>query len=320
MRDVPQSPTAPSARGGIAFGAGAYGLWGLLPLYIAILVPAGAFEVIAHRVVWSLLFCVAALALIGGLGRYLALLRNPALLRRLALAAALVSVNWSVFVIAALAGFLVDVALGYFLNPILTSLLAVAVLKERLRPAQWASLALSAAAFVVIAIGYGTVPWVALTVATTFALYGLIKKQVGPSVGAMEGMAVETTVLSPFALAYLGYLAWAGSATFATAGVENTVLGSGPIVHSLLLMGAGPATAIPLIMFSAASRRLPLATMASLQYIAPILQFVIGVAVLGEAMPIARWIGFALVWVALVILTVDGMRRSMPHRQERPRN
>ncbi|ACQ81445.1 RarD protein, DMT superfamily transporter [Beutenbergia cavernae DSM 12333] len=302
-------PASPPDRWGVPLGVSAYVLWGVLPLYLALLEPAGPVEIIAHRVVWSLLFCLVGLALARGMRSYLTVLRTPRLLRPLAVAAVLVGVNWTVFVFAVQAGHVIDAALGYFINPLVTALLAVLVLRERLRPVQWAALGLSGVAVVVITVGYGTLPWVALALAGSFGLYGLVKNRVGRDVGALPGLAAETTVLAPLALGYLVWLALTGTAAFGQPGADAT-----PVGYALLLMAAGPATAIPLLLFAGAARRLPLASMASLQYLAPLMQFGLGVVVFGEEMPLARWVGFVLVWVALAALTVDGLRAARATR------
>jgi chloramphenicol-sensitive protein RarD len=213
----------------------------------------------------------------------------------LGLAGVFIVINWLTYVFATLSGHVVEAALGYFLNPIVTVLLGVLVLRERLRPAQWAAIGISAVAALVLAIGYGSVPLVALTLAFSFGLYGLVKKQVGPNVDAIVGLTVETAWLTPFAIAGLGILA-------ATTGLT---LGAAGPVHFVLLLSAGVVTAVPLLFFAAAARRLPLTLLGLTQYLAPVLQFVLGVTVLGEPMPVERWIGFALVWLALIVLSVD---------------
>jgi chloramphenicol-sensitive protein RarD len=293
---VPSSPT----RSGLLAGVGAYVLWGVLPLYFPLLQPAGAVEIVAHRVIWSLVFCVALLAVTRTWGAFVGTLRNRRTLGLLTLAAVLLAVNWIVFVFGVLSDRVVDASLGYFINPLVTVGLAVLVLHERLRPVQWVALGFGAAAVLVITIGLGSVPWIALTLAASFGFYGLIKNRVGRSVGAVPGLATETLVLAPLALAYLLVLQAHGTGSFSTHGTW----------HAAALASAGVVTAIPLLLFGSAARRLPLALVGMLQYIAPVMQFLIGVVVLDEQMPPARWFGFALVWVALVTLSVDGLRHS----------
>ncbi|MFI2754389.1 EamA family transporter RarD [Cellulomonas sp. P22] len=284
-------------RLGLATGVSAYLLWGMLPLYFPLLQPAGAVEIIGHRIVWSLVFCLLLLAVTRGWGPFRTVLRSPRTLALLFAAATLLAVNWLVFVYGVLSGQVVDAALGYFINPIVTVALAVVVLHERVRPIQWVALGIAATAVVVITVGNGRLPWIALAVASTFGVYGLLKNRVGRTVGAIPGLAVETLVLAPAALAYLVVLEARGTGSFGSSGGW----------HAVALAASGVVTAVPLLLFGTAARRLPLSVLGMLQYLAPVLQLVVGVAVLHEPMPAARWAGFALVWVALVILTVDGV-------------
>ncbi|KQY47192.1 EamA family transporter RarD [Cellulomonas sp. Root137] len=309
MTDSPATrPAATPLDGlGLATGVGAYVLWGVLPLYFPLLQPAGAVEIIAHRVVWSLLFCLLLLMVTRTWGTFVAALGNRRTLGVLAIAAVLLAVNWLVFVFGILTDRVVDAALGYFINPLVTVTLAVVVLRERLRAVQWVALGFGAAAVVIITAGYGQLPWIALTLALSFGFYGLLKNRVGRSVGAVPGLAVETLVLFPVALGYLVWLSAVGEGTFETEGLG----------HALVLASSGIVTSIPLLLFNTAARRLPLSMIGLLQYIAPTLQFLIGVLVLHEQMPAARWWGFALVWVALGILTVDGIRHGHAQRLSR---
>lgn len=290
------SPSRTSA--GLAAGIGAYALWGVFPLYFPLLEPAGPVEIIAHRVVWSLVFCVLVLALTRTWRAFAALWRRPRTLALLGLAAAFLAVNWLVYVYAVNAGHVVDASLGYFINPLVTVLLAVVFLGERLRAVQWAALGLGTVAVVVIALGHGTVPWVALVLAGSFGVYGLIKSRVGGHVEAAPGLAAETALLAPLAGGYWLWLELQGTSTFGAYGGW----------HAVALASAGAVTAVPLLMFGAATRRLPLSVVGLVQYLTPVLQFTIGVAVLHEAMSGARWAGFALVWAALLVLVVDGFR------------
>lgn len=298
------SPEAPLDRLGLAAGIGAYVLWGVLPLYFPLLQPAGAVEIIANRVVWSLLFCILLLGVTRTWGAFVAALRHRRTLGLLSIAAVLLAVNWLVFVFGILTDRVVDAALGYYINPLVTVTLAVVVLRERLRLVQWVALGFGAAAVVVITAGYGQLPWIALALALSFGFYGLIKNRVGRSVGAVPGLAVETLVLAPLAAGYLVWINATGTGTFATEGAG----------HALILVSSGVVTAIPLLFFNSAARRLPLSMLGLLQYIAPTLQLIIGVVVLGEQMPAARWWGFGLVWVALALLTVDGVRNGRAQR------
>jgi len=280
---------------GLAFAIGSYFLWGFLPVLFYLLRSASAVEVVSWRIVLALLFCAVLLTVMRGWGRLVALLRDRRAVLTLALAAVLIVVNWLVYVYASANGHVVEASLGYFTNPIVTVLLGVVLLRERLRPAQWVAVGVSAIAVLVIAIGYGSFPWIALTLAASFGLYGLVKKRVGPAADAVSGLTVETAVLTPVAAVALVVL---GST------VGLSVAGAGP-VHLLLILSLGFATATPLILFAAAARRIPLVYLGLVQYLTPIMQLVIGVLFLHEQMPPERWLGFGIVWVALVILTVD---------------
>ncbi len=298
-------PDQRSLRRGMVAGVGAYAMWGVLPLYFPLMAGAGVWEIGAHRVLWSMLFCGLLLALTGTLGQVRALLRDRGVLGRLALASSFLAANWVTFLYAVLTDRVVDASLGYFINPIITVLLAVLVLRERLRPMQWVAIGIAAVGVVVITIGYGTMPWVAVVLAGSFGIYGLAKNRIGRTVPALPGLLVETTALMPVSLAYVVVLGIQGTGTFLTA-TDATALGHP--WHSLALAGSGIATAVPLVCFAVATRALPLSTVGLLQFIAPTMQFIIGVAVLGEQMPAARWAGFVLVWVALVLLGVEGQR------------
>jgi chloramphenicol-sensitive protein RarD len=303
------APPASIDRTGALLGVTAYVLWGAMPLFFPLLQPAGPIEIIAHRVVWSLLFCLLLLVVMRKLPAYRAAFRSRRTVGLLAIAAVLVATNWTVYVYGVLSGHVLDAALGYFINPLVTVLLAVVVLKERLRPAQWVALGIGTAAVIVLTIGVGRLPWIALTLAMSFGLYGLIKNRVGRDVEALPGLAVETTLLFPVSLGYLVFLGATGAGTFATEGAG----------HALLLASSGVVTALPLLLFSAAARRLPLSLVGMLQYLAPVLQFLVGLLVFNEDMPPARWAGFSLVWLALIILSVDGLRAMRGTRLTVPR-
>lgn len=298
-------------RAGLALGLSCYLLWGAFPLYFRLLDQASATEIVAHRAVWSLGFCLLALVLMRSVRQFGEVLRRPAMVAQLAVAAVLVASNWLVYVYGVNSGRTVDAALGYFINPLVTVLLAVLVLRERLRPLQWVASGIGAAAVVVIAVGYGELPWIALTLAVTFGLYGLAKNRVGRTVGALPGLAVETTVLFPVAVAYLVWLGVTGAGTFGAAGPDR-------VPYMLLLLAAGPLTAVPLLLFGAAARRLPLSVVGMLQYLTPVLQLLVGVLVFHEPMPPERWAGFVLVWLAIALLTLDGWRHRPPGRARRP--
>ncbi|HLV56961.1 MAG TPA: EamA family transporter RarD [Actinotalea caeni] len=292
-------------RRGLAAALGAFGLWGVFPLFIGLLAPANPVEISAHRVVWTFATCLLVLAVVGTLRRTWTTASDRRLLARLALGAVFLASNWLIFVIAVEIDRVVDASLGYFLNPLVSAGLAVVVLRERLRPAQWVALGIAGVGIVVMAVGLGTVPWIALALAATFGMYGLTKKQVGGRVTALSGLSIETAVLLLPALVYLVVLQGSGASTF---GADVGV--GGLPGHSLLLVSSGFVSAVPLVLFAAAARRLPLATVAMTQFVAPVLQFLAGVVVLGEQMSTPRWIGFGFVWVALVVLSVDIVRST----------
>ncbi len=287
------------------FGLAAYGMWGLFPLYFPLLEPAGAVEILAHRIVWSLVVVAIILALGRRWSWLRPLLGDPALMTRLTVAALLITVNWVVYIWGVNHGHVVEASLGYFINPLVTVLLGVLLLHERLRPVQWTAVGIGLLAVVVLTVAYGRPPWIALVLAGSFAGYGLMKKQVGARVEALQSLAVETAVLAGPAAAYLAWLAVRGEGQ----------LGSGGRGASLLLLSAGIVTAVPLLFFAAAARRVPLTTMGLLQYLTPVLQLLIGVLVYDEAMPPARLAGFALVWLALLVLSVDALRRGGLNRR-----
>ncbi|MEV7692402.1 EamA family transporter RarD [Microbacterium sp. NPDC089189] len=300
---------APGERvvaGGL-YASGAYALWGVLPLYFLLLAPVGPFEIVGWRILFSLVFCALLIAVTRAWRPLLAIMRQPRLLALTALAGVLIFINWQTYLIGTLSGHVIETSLGYFTNPIVTVLLGVLVLRERLRPAQWAAIALAAAAVVVIVVGYGSVPWIALILAFSFGFYGLVKKKIGPSVDAVSGLTLETLWLSPVAVVQLAVVASTGGLLIGALGPEKAAL----------LALAGVATAIPLLLFAAGARRAPLTLLGIVQFIAPILQFLIGWWLLGEQMTVGRWIGFSLVWAALVLLTVDSIWASRRSRRSR---
>jgi chloramphenicol-sensitive protein RarD len=292
-------------RTGVLFGLGAYGLWGLFPLYFPLLDPAGSVEVLAHRIVWSLVVVVAGLVALRRLPGMVRVLRAPRTLALLAAAAVLIAVNWGLYIYAVTSDHTIEAALGYFINPLVSVAFGVVFFAERLRRAQVAALALGTAAVAVLTTASGGFPWISLVLATSFGTYGLLKKLA--AVGAAESLGVETLVLAPVALAYLLVIGADGSGTFTSDGAG----------HTALLVAAGPVTAVPLILFAACVARVPLTMVGLLQYLTPTLQFLIGWLVQGEHMPLARWIGFALVWIALVALATDGLRAAARERAGR---
>jgi chloramphenicol-sensitive protein RarD len=291
-------------RRGTGYVFAAYAMWGLFPLYFAAMQPAGAWEILAHRIVWSLVFCAGILLIRRDVSWLGPVLRNRRLLLGTAAAALLIASNWGFYVYAVISGQTTEAALGYFLNPLVTVALGVVVLGETLRPIQWVAVAIGAIAAVYLSVSAGTAPVIALFLAFSFGLYSLVKKRVGVSLTAMRGLAIETAILLPLAVVLIVWTAATGTATFLTEGAGHTVL----------LASAGVVTAIPLLLFAAAARRVPLTTIGLIQFITPVVQLIVAVTLLDEQMTRARWIGFGIVWIALAILTVD-----MLGRRRRPR-
>lgn len=287
-------------RAGLLNGAGAYLLWGFLPLYFSALAPAGSLEILAHRIVWCLLVCAVLLAITRGYTTVWSVLRSPRSTGLLTAASILVGINWLGFLLGVELGRVVEVSLGYYINPLITILLGVIFLREKLRPLQWAAVAVAVVAVLVISIGYGSVPWLGLLVATTFGGYGLVKNRVGGAVGAVSGLSIETLILFVPALAFILWATAAGQSTFTTEGSW----------HIVLMLMLGPATAVPLLLFSAAARRIPLSWVGMLQFMTPTMQFITGVWILGEEMSPARWTGFAIIWIACTLFIVDMVRAS----------
>lgn len=293
---VGAAPVADVDRGTLlAFAA--YGLWGLFPLYFHALRPAGAWEILAHRILWTLLFCVVVLAVMRDISWVRPLLARPRMLAGITAAAVFIAVNWVVYISAVTSGNTSEAALGYFLNPLVTVALGVVVLGERLRVLQWVAVAIGMLAAVYLGVSGGRVPFMALTLAVSFAVYGLIKKKLGATLEAVHGLTVETVVLVPVAVVALLVVGAHGGLEFGQHGG----------VHTALLVGSGVATALPLLCFAAAARRIPLVTIGLIQFITPVMQLLCAVLLLGEHMPRERWIGFGIVWVALSVLTVDSL-------------
>ncbi|GAB3357931.1 EamA family transporter RarD [Modestobacter lapidis] len=290
-------------RVGVLTGLAAYLLWGLFPLYFPLLEPAGGVEIVAHRVVWSLLFVGLLLSALRGWGQVRAAFADRRTLGVLTLAAVLIVGNWLVFVYGVNSGQVVETSLGYFINPLVSVLLGVVVFGERLRRLQWVAVGTAAVAVVVLTVDYGRPPWIALALAGTFGLYGLMKKLV--RVEAAPGLFVETVLVVVPAVVVMGILEFRGAAAFGHTGAGN----------ALLLIGSGIATAIPLLLFAAAARRVPLSTIGLLQYVNPLMQLAIGVFVFSEPLPPARLAGFAIVWLALVVFTVDSLRTAHGNRR-----
>nr|WP_039797143.1 EamA family transporter RarD [Nocardia araoensis] len=285
---------------GVAFGAGAYFLWGLFPAFFGLLAFAGPAEVVAQRIVWTLVVVLAVLAVSGrirelrGLGGHV--------WRLAAVASAAIALNWGVYVYGVISGHVVECALGYFINPLVTVAFGVVIFRERLAWPQWAALALGATAVAVLTVDYGRPPIIALALACSFATYGLVKKVI--PLDALRGIAAEGIVAAPFALVFVIALAVTGHSEFA----------SGP-GHTALMVATGPVTLVPLLLFAVAAQRVALSTMGLLQYLTPALQMAWGVAVVHEPMPASRWAGFALIWAALAIFTAHALLRARRARR-----
>ncbi|MFI5745753.1 EamA family transporter RarD [Streptomyces sp. NPDC051644] len=283
-------------RAGLLSGIGAYGLWGIVPLFWPLLKPAGAIEILAHRMAWSLGVVGIALLVLRRWSWIGELIRQPKKLGLISIAAAVITVNWGLYIWSVNNGHVVEASLGYFINPLVTIAMGVLLLGERLRPVQWVAVGTGVAAVLVLAIGYGQPPWISLTLAFSFATYGLLKKKV--NMGGLESLTAETAVLFVPALGYLLWLGAQGDATFTSEGPG----------HTALLAATGVVTAAPLVLFGAAAIRVPLSTLGLLQYLAPVFQFALGILYFHEEMPPERWAGFALVWLALTLLTWDAFR------------
>src|SRR4051794_1307192 len=282
-------------------GVAAYAMWGLFPLYWRLLEPAGAVEILAHRIVWSLVTMVALTVALRRTTHVRAIVRDRRVLVLLAIASVVIAFNWGGFIYGVNQDRVVEVSLGYFINPLVTVLLGVLVLGERLRTLQWCAIGIASLAVVILTVDYGHPPWIALLLAGSFGTYGLAKKKA--NVEAVESLTLETVLLAPLALGYIWWLSATGDSSFGTNGVG----------HSVLLATTGLVTAIPLICFGAAAIRIPMTTLGLLQYLAPTIQFALGLLVFDEAMTTVKWIGFTLVWIALAIFTAEALRHR--HRQ-----
>ena len=297
------APGHAPGRSGLTAAVSAFAMWGLFPLYLKPLAAVPTLQVMSHRIVWCCLLVFAWLALRGEVGAVKVALANAATRRRLAASAVFISVNWLIYVWAVANGHVVDASLGYFINPLFSVVLGVFVLGERLNRAQWAAIMLAAGGVLYLAVALGRPPWIALALAFSFGMYGLIRKVV--AVEAVPGLATETLLLSPFAL---GYLVWCF--------LQGTgVLGHSSTAVDALLVGSGLITAMPLALFAYGARRIPLSTVGLVQYIGPTLQFLLGVLVFHEPFPRARAVGFVMIWSALAIYAADGLWRRRKSRR-----
>lgn len=291
-------------RSGLFFGIGAYGMWGLFPAFFPLLKPAGSVEVLAHRILWSFVLMVVVVAAVRRLRDLAAI--TPRTWALLTAAAALISVNWLIYVYAVNNGHVVDAALGYFINPLVSIALGLLIFRERLNRWQLGALVIAVVAVVVLTVEVGQPPWIGLGLAASFGLYGAVKKSVPTDPRVSVG--VEAALAAPFALAYVVVLQVSGHGTFASHGGG----------HAALMVLSGLLTALPLLLFAAAAQRLAMVTLGLLFYLTPAMQLSWGVLVGHEAMPPARWVGFALIWVALAVFTVDAVRRARADRSTAP--
>ncbi|MEX3509564.1 protein RarD [Kocuria sp. WRN011] len=297
-------------RAGFLYGFGAYGLWGLLPLYFVLLLPATAYEIVSMRVLFSVLFCLILLALTRSLGTLVQLFRDGKAVIALVIAGVLIATNWLLYVVATTTGHTLEASLGYFINPIVAVLLGVIVLREKLRPLQWAAIAVGFLAVLIMSVVYGSVPWLSLALAFSFGFYGLVKSTIGGRYPALVTLTGETAAIAPLALAAVFFLNSDGQITLFSEGAG----------HFWLLASSGIITAVPLLLFGSAAARLPLSTVGMIQYVAPIGQFILAITVLNESMPLERWIGFGIVWCAVLLMILDAVRAPRARRLQRERD
>ncbi|MBT9459900.1 MAG: EamA family transporter RarD [Burkholderiaceae bacterium] len=283
---------------GVLSAALAYISWGLFPLYFRQVAGVSSLEVVLHRTVWSMVFVLGVLAVMRRWAWLSTTLRSPKVLGTFVLSALLLSCNWLVYVWAVQNHHVMDASLGYFINPLVNVLLGYLVLHERPRPVQWLALSLAALGVLWLTWTAGHLPWIALALAGSFGLYGLLRKTA--TLGALEGLALETMVLAPIAALWLGWLSWQGQSSFGTASTSTMTW----------LVLAGPLTAIPLLLFATGARRIPLATLGVLQYLSPSLQFCLGLWVFHEPLQPSRLIGFAFIWAALLVYSAEGLWTS----------
>ena len=284
---------------GLTFGAGAYLIWGSFPLLIQLSKFASPFETVVWRVVFGFLFAALLVTITKTWDQIVALVKNPKKLVWVAVAAIFIFINWQVYVVAVVTGNVIETSLGYFINPLITVMFAVFLLKEKLRRMQWLALGVGLIAVLVLTVDYGRPPWIAIILALSFGTYSLAKNRVGRNIGALQSFTIESATVLPIAIIQL----------IVVASLGPVMILSGPM-EAAVLIGFGIMTAVPLILFGAAASRIPLSMIGFIQYLTPVLQFSVGYFILGEEMPPVRWIGFGLVWVSLLILTSDAFRRK----------
>lgn len=292
---------------GLAAVFGAYLMWGLFPLYFVLTSPASALEVVAWRVIFSLIFCAILLLVTGTWRSFWTLVRNGSLMARMFVAGLLIGGNWLIYVIAVTSGNTLEASLGYFINPLVSVLLGVLVLHERLRPLQWVAVGIATLAVLTMSVLYGKVPWLALGLAFTFGFYGLVKSRLGKGVTALNSLSAETLLLSPIALVVIGFIYVQGNLTLLSEGSS----------HFWILAFSGIVTGVPLLCFAVAAANLPLSVVGMVQYMTPIMQFLIALLVFHEHMSTERWIGFIFVWIAVALFVLDALRNNQLRRIQR---
>lgn len=285
-------------KSGILYAAAAFLLWGLFPLYFHALQEVPPTQILAHRMLWSLVFLMLVLAW-RRQWKWLAIVRQPRVLLSFIASALLLSVNWLVYIWAIHNGYVIESSLGYFITPLVNIMFGFVLLQERLRRLQWVAVGIAALGVAWLTWQTGSIPWIALLLAVTFGGYGLLRKTA--ALGALEGLSLETMVLLPVALAYLGWLTLQGQNVFLTTSDAST---------QWLLVAAGPITALPLLLFASGARKIPLSVLGLLQYLAPTIQFLLGIWIFHEAFDSARLLGFALIWCALIVFAAEGLLRK----------
>ena len=284
---------------GIGYGLSAYLIWGSFPIVIAALSFAEPFEIVVWRVIFGFVFGIGAILITRKFADYRAVFSQPKQLLWISIAAVVIYINWQVYVFAVADGHVIEASLGYFINPLVTIALATLFLKEKLNSLQWVAVALGTAAVLVMTFSLGQPPVIALVLALSFGIYGLAKNRLGGKVSALNSFTIETTMLLPLGIAQLVFLAMFSGIQFGSAG----------LIPSLGLAAYGFLTAIPLLLFGAAAKRVPLSYIGFMQYLTPTLQFLLGLFYFQEPMAPARWFGFIMVWLALAILSFDALRQ-----------
>lgn len=303
---LPADAAASRYRQGLLYAVAAYLMWGGFPLYFILLEGSNPFEIVAVRIIFSFLFCLILLAIFRQYRTFAAAFRSPRTILLVLSASIFIAVNWLLYVIAVTSGHTLDASLGYFINPLVSVALGVIFLGERLRKTQWVAIAIAFVAVIILSLLYGKVPWLGLTLALTFGLYGLVKSKVGSGIKPLVSLSLETVLLTPLALVFMFW--------FMTSTQDSTLLSQGSGYFWLFAL-SGVLTALPLLTFGAAASRLPLSVIGMVQYLTPTIQFFLAVLVLGETLSMQRWVGFILVWIALIIFTIDALRFSRIQRK-----